>query len=90
MKKVLIVDDSITIANAIRRFLEEAGYQVDTINDSTINGYAMVSGLNDGVLLCMNTTAQFMHLAGFDTDLFPHTTDFETMFQTPGCAVVTC
>lgn len=34
MKKILIVDDSVTIANVMRRFLERAGYEVDTLIES--------------------------------------------------------
>ena len=35
MKKILIVDDSVTIAKAMRRSLEDAGYTVDTLHEST-------------------------------------------------------
>jgi len=34
MKKILIVDDSKTIANAMQRFLAAAGYEVDTRYES--------------------------------------------------------
>lgn len=34
MKKILIVDDSVAIANAMRRSLENAGYEVETLNES--------------------------------------------------------
>jgi DNA-binding response OmpR family regulator len=34
MKKILIVDDSTTIANAMQRFLAAAGYDVDTRYES--------------------------------------------------------
>jgi len=34
MKKILILDDSITIANAMQRFLVAAGYDVDTRYES--------------------------------------------------------
>jgi len=34
MKKILILDDSITIANAMQRFLEAAGYEVSTRYES--------------------------------------------------------
>lgn len=34
MKKILIVDDSVTIAKAMQRSLEDAGYKVDTLNES--------------------------------------------------------
>jgi len=34
MKKILIVDDSTTIAKAMQRSLEDAGYTVDTLNES--------------------------------------------------------
>jgi DNA-binding response OmpR family regulator len=34
MKKILIVDDSVSIANAMRRTLENLGYEVDTLNES--------------------------------------------------------
>ncbi len=34
MKKILIVDDSVTIANAMQRFLTAAGYEVDTRYES--------------------------------------------------------
>jgi DNA-binding response OmpR family regulator len=34
MKKILIVDDSTTIANAMQRFLAAAGYEVDTRYES--------------------------------------------------------
>ncbi len=34
MKKILIVDDSVSIANAMRRSLESTGYEVETLNES--------------------------------------------------------
>jgi DNA-binding response OmpR family regulator len=34
MKKILIVDDSVTIAKAMQRSLEGAGYTVDTLHES--------------------------------------------------------
>jgi DNA-binding response OmpR family regulator len=34
MKKILILDDSITIANAMQRFLTAAGYEVETRYES--------------------------------------------------------
>ena len=34
MKKILIVDDSTTIAKAMQRSLVDAGYKVDTLNES--------------------------------------------------------
>jgi len=34
MKKILIVDDSVTITNAMQRFLTAAGYEVDTRYES--------------------------------------------------------
>ena len=34
MKKILIVDDSVTIANAMQRFRAAAGYEVDTRYES--------------------------------------------------------
>lgn len=34
MKKILIVDDSVSIANAMRRALESLGYVVETLNES--------------------------------------------------------
>jgi len=34
MKKILIVDDSVAIANAMQRALEKGGYEVETLNES--------------------------------------------------------
>jgi len=34
MKKILIVDDSVSIANAMRRSLESLGYEVETLYES--------------------------------------------------------
>ena len=34
MKKILILDDSVTIANAMQRFLSAAGYEVNTRYES--------------------------------------------------------
>lgn len=34
MKKILIVDDSVSIANAMRRSLETLGYEIETLYES--------------------------------------------------------
>jgi DNA-binding response OmpR family regulator len=34
MKKILIVDDSVTIAKAMRRMLETGGYEVEVVQES--------------------------------------------------------
>ena len=61
---------------------------VGAVDNGTVDGYTMVSGLYNGVLFCMNTSAQFMHYPGFDIQLFPQATDLQAMFQTGGRAVI--
>ena len=41
MKKIVVVDDSATIARVMKKFLSGAGYQVETVIDSTtvFNGH---------------------------------------------------
>ena len=49
----------------------------------------MISGLNDGVLLSVKTTAEFMSLTRGDGLLLTKATDFEAVFQSSGSAIVT-
>jgi hypothetical protein len=42
--------------------------------------HSMIGGLNDGIQLSMETTAEFMSFSRGDGFLFPKTTDLETVF----------
>jgi hypothetical protein len=49
----------------------------------------MISGLNDGVLFSVKTTAEFMSFTRGDGLLLTKATDFEAVFQSRGSPIIT-
>jgi sulfur transfer complex TusBCD TusB component (DsrH family) len=45
-------------------------------------------GLNDGILLCVKSAAEFMTLTGRDTQLFAQTADIQAVVKARGGAIV--
>ena len=61
---------------------------VGAVQRAAVDGYAVVSGLHDCVLLGVNAAAQLVHLPGGHVELFPQAADDGAVGQAFGRAVI--
>ena len=61
-----------------------------TVHRASVNGNAMISGLHNCILLCMDTTAQLVHLPGGHLELLSQAAGNGAMRQIFRRTVVAC
>jgi len=84
----LIVDDSFDASIDQHLRADDAGV-VGAVECGSSDRHSVISGLNDGVLLPVKTTTEFMSLTRGDGLLLTKATDFETVLESSGSAIVT-
>jgi len=62
--------------------------EIGTKKSGTLYGYAMVCRLDNSVLFCVNSSAEFMELAGRHLLLFAQAPDFDTVSNSAGSAII--
>jgi DNA-binding response OmpR family regulator len=88
-KRILLVDDEVDITTTYRMALEEAGFQVDAYNDSSLALYEYKPGMYDLLLFDvkmpkMNGFELYKKIKGLKTDQKPRVcfiTAFEVYYQ---------
>src|SRR4030043_254813 len=60
------------------------------VEGGPLNLYSVVGGLNNSILFCMESPAEFNSLPRGDTHLFAEATNIETMGQPRRGSIVTC